>query len=103
MYYDLVLDGLEPWAQDLLKESTTMTAVIPNDPRAVNLRRLVEGARADGEARGEARALLAVLSARGIDVPDEDRERITNSADVEELETWARRAATATTVKQLFE
>lgn len=103
LYYELVLDGLEPWAQDLLKELTTVTAVIPNDPRAVHLRRLVEGAWSEGEARGEARAVLAFLAARHIDVPDEARDRISACTDLDELETWVRRAATATTVKDLFE
>jgi hypothetical protein len=103
LYYDLVLDGLEPWAQDALKELTTVTAVVPNDPRAVNLRRLIEGAWASGEAKGEARAVLAFLSARGIEVPDDARERITECTDPDQLEVWVRRAAIATTVKELFE
>jgi hypothetical protein len=86
---------------------TTVTAVVPNDPRAVNLRRLIEGAwasgEAKGEARGEARAVLAFLSARGIEVPDDARERITECTDPDQLEVWVRRAAIATTVKELFE
>ena len=99
LYYDLVLDGLEPWAQDLLKESITMTAVIPNDPRAVNLRRLMDSV----EAHGEARALLTVLSARGLEVPDDARERINSCTDFDQLDMWVRRAATAKTVKELFD
>jgi hypothetical protein len=103
LYYDLVLDGLEPWAQDIFKELTTMTAVIPNDPRAVNLRRRLEGAAAEARAGGEAHAVVAVLVARGVDIPDDVREQITACTDLGQLETWIRRAATATTVKELFE
>jgi hypothetical protein len=107
LYYDLLLDGLEPWAQDIFKELTTVTAVIPNDPRAVNLRRWLEGATAEahaqGEARGKARAVVAVLAARGVEIPDHVRERISCCTDLGQLDTWIRRAATARTVKELFE
>jgi hypothetical protein len=94
---------------------TTVTAVIPNDPRAVNLRRWLEGAAAEahargeaegearGEARGKARAVVAFLAARGVDIPDDAREQITACTDLGQLETWILRAATATTLKELFE
>jgi hypothetical protein len=58
---------------------------------------------AQGEARGEARAVLAVLDARGVEVPDEARERIAGCADLDQLDTWARRAATANKVNELFD
>ena len=80
-----------------------MTAVIPNDPRAVNLRRLMDSVEAQGEAHGEARALIAVLSARGLEVPEDARERINGCTDLDQLDVWVRRAATAKTVKELFE
>jgi len=54
-------------------------------------------------AEGEAAAVLMVLDARDIDVPDDARERITGCADLDQLETWVRRAVTATTVSDLFE
>jgi hypothetical protein len=57
---------------------------------------------ADGEAKGEATALLAVLEARGVEVPDDARERIAGCTDREQLETWIRRAATATSAEDLF-
>jgi hypothetical protein len=55
-----------------------------------------------GEARGEARAVLAILTARGIDVADQARERIAACTDIERLDTWIQRAVTATTVDDLF-
>jgi hypothetical protein len=62
--------------------------------------------RADGEARGEARAtaaaVVAFLTARGIAVPVEMRDRILACRDVAELERWVVRAATVGTVDELF-
>jgi hypothetical protein len=57
---------------------------------------------AAGEAEGEARAILAVLAARGVAVPDEVREQITGCTDRDQLETWIRRAATADKIQDLF-
>jgi hypothetical protein len=58
---------------------------------------------AKGEARGEAKAVLAFLDARGIEVPDEVREQIATCTDIDQLDTWVRRAATASTAHDLFE
>ncbi|HEX6472144.1 MAG TPA: hypothetical protein VF069_23835 [Streptosporangiaceae bacterium] len=57
---------------------------------------------ARGEARGEAKALLLTLSARGIEVPEDARTRITGCEDLGQLETWVRRAATAESAEDLF-
>lgn len=57
---------------------------------------------AEGEAKGEADALLTVLSARGIDVPDDARARITGCTDVEQLRTWIRRASTAASIHEVL-
>ena len=57
---------------------------------------------AQGEARGEARSVLAVLDARGINVPEDTRNRITSCTDLDQLHTWVRRAATATSIDDLF-
>lgn len=55
-----------------------------------------------GRAEGEAGAVLAVLDARGISIPDEARTRIAGCADLDQLDAWIRRAATADTVNDLF-
>lgn len=57
---------------------------------------------ARGEARGEARAVLAVLEARGIAVPDGVRIRITECTDLAQLDAWVRRAVTARTIDDLI-
>lgn len=58
---------------------------------------------AEGEVKGEARMLLRVLEARGIDVPEDVRARIAECADPDQLETWADRAVTATSIHDLFD
>jgi hypothetical protein len=54
-----------------------------------------------GEAQGEAKAVLAFLDARGIAVPDDIRARIAACTDLDQLDTWIRRAATAHKIQDL--
>ncbi|MER6948238.1 hypothetical protein ABT294_29850 [Nonomuraea sp. NPDC000554] len=61
----------------------------------------VEG-KVEGRAEEAARSVLLVLAARGFDVPDDARARITTCTDVAQLETWLTRAATAQTPQDLF-
>lgn len=56
-----------------------------------------------GEAKGEVKLILAVLSARGISVSEQVHTRISECTDLEQLETWGRRAATADSIDDLFE
>jgi hypothetical protein len=58
---------------------------------------------AKGEARGEARALLVTLRARGIPVPDAARERILSEKDPERLEDLIKRAAIATSLADVLD
>jgi hypothetical protein len=58
---------------------------------------------AEGEAKGEADAVLLVLEARGLDITDAQRDRITGCTDLDQLRTWVRRAATLTAASELFE
>jgi len=60
-------------------------------------------ARRIGRAEGEAHALLAVLRARGISVPDAARERILGQKDPERLERWVERAAVAASVDEVID
>jgi len=98
------LDGLKPPARELLREElTTVTAVMRDDPRAAKLQQLVEGALAEGEAHGRVAALLRVLAARRIDVPEAERQRIVTCTDLDQLEVWISRSVTANNIKELFE
>lgn len=58
-------------------------------------RRYVAQGRAEGRAEGRAHAVLAVLAARAIDVPEDARARIAACTDVELLDRWLVRAANA--------
>ncbi|WP_432930529.1 hypothetical protein ACQPZZ_08600 [Microbispora sp. CA-135349] len=61
-----------------------------------------EQGREEGRAEGEIEAILAVLDARGLDIPSEARERISRCSDLHILGKWIRRAATATSVDDIF-
>ncbi|MCK2212828.1 hypothetical protein MF672_003300 [Actinomadura sp. ATCC 31491] len=58
--------------------------------------------RAAGLAEGKARAVLTVLRARGVALTDDARSAITSCADQQQLDEWARRAAVAQRVEDLF-
>ncbi|WP_330306709.1 MULTISPECIES: hypothetical protein [unclassified Streptomyces] len=58
--------------------------------------------RAEGRAEGTAGAILRVLDRRGIDVSDEDRERIASCDDLDMLDLWLDRAITATSASEVF-
>lgn len=93
-YYDLVAVTLPLVALEYLEAQMAITT----DYRSEFARRHFS----DGEAKGEAKALLKVLSARGIGVPEDARARITGCTDQDQLEAWIGRAATATSIDDLF-
>ena len=57
---------------------------------------------AQGVAQGEAHILLRIMAARGLDIPEHIRARVAECADTARLEAWADRAATATSVQEIF-
>jgi hypothetical protein len=59
--------------------------------------------RAEGRASGEARAVLLVLEARGVELAEATRDRILGCTDLDQLEHWLRRAAIIDSVDELFE
>jgi hypothetical protein len=63
---------------------------------------LAEG-RMEGEAIGEVTALLTVLAARRIDLPDEARARITACTDTATLTAWTGRAAIADRIEDVLD
>jgi hypothetical protein len=56
-----------------------------------------------GKAEGEAKAVLAILDARGVAVPEEVRAHIAGCTDLDLLDVWVRRAATADKIQDLGE
>ena len=103
LYADVVLAALPAAARDYLEALMTTTYEYQSDfaRRYFNQGR-AEG-EAEGQARGEAKAVLAILDARGVEVPDEVREDIAGCTDLDQLDTWVRRAVTANKVHELFD
>jgi Uma2 family endonuclease len=58
--------------------------------------------RDSGLREGQARALLAVLAARGLPVADADRDRILGEHDPERLDSWVASAVTCTSMAELL-
>lgn len=99
LYYDLVLAALPRAAQHYLEE---LMAAGTYEYQSDFARRYYNQGVQEGQAAGQATAVLAVLDSRGLDVPTETRTRITTCTDTEQLDTWIRRAVTATAVDELF-
>ena len=90
----LVLSRLPAAAREYLEELMTTTGFrFQSDFARRNF--------AAGKAEGEARAVLAVLHARGVDVPESIRAEITNCTDLDQLGTWIQLAATADKIEDL--
>lgn len=99
-YADIVLAVLPEAAQRYLEKlMTTGTYEYKSD----FARRYFSQGEAKGEAQGEAKALLTLLAARDIRVPDDARERITGCTDLDQLDIWIRRAASADSINDLFD
>jgi hypothetical protein len=56
----------------------------------------------EGREEGLAAGVLLVLEKRGIDVPEDVRQRVTHCADPGTIDVWYERALTATTAEDLF-
>ena len=55
-----------------------------------------------GEARGEAKALLRILSSRGLSATDAQRHQIQECEDTQQLERWIERALSAHSVAEVL-
>jgi hypothetical protein len=96
LYDDIVLAGLPEAAR--VRWEAFMSTTVGYQWHSEKYRK----AAAEGEARGEARAVLTVLQARGVAVPADVRERILACTDLTELETWLQRAGTATAIDDVI-
>jgi hypothetical protein len=86
-----------------------MTTTVPQYRSAFYRGALAEGLAegeakglAEGEAKGKSDSVLTVLEARGLTVTDALRETITTCTDLDQLDTWLRRAATVTTAEHIL-
>jgi hypothetical protein len=98
-YTDLALTALPEAARAHLE---ALMATGTYEYKSDFARRYYHQGQTEGRAEGRAEALLAILNARGITVPDDARTRISGCTDFDQLDTWVRRAATATTIHDLF-
>ena len=62
----------------------------------------VERGRTEGRTEGRAASVIAVLQARGLAVAPVHRARIESCSDIEQLDRWIARAATAASVDDVF-
>ena len=74
---------------------------VDHDFRSEFAKEYVSLGRAEGEARGEARAVLTVLDGRGVPVPADVRDQILRCTDLGQLDTWLRRAIVAATAAEV--
>lgn len=107
LYADVVLAALPAAVRDHLERlMKTDTYQYQSDfARRYFGRGKAEGraeGKAEGKAEGEAHALLSVCAARGIDVPEDAQARITGCTDLDLLEIWIGRAATATSIDEVL-
>jgi hypothetical protein len=98
LYTDLILAVLPAAARECLEEFMTTTTHRYQSDFA---RRYFSAGEARGKALGEAEAVLTILDARGIEVPDQIRTTIANCTDLDRLDRWIRRAATAHKIEDL--
>jgi hypothetical protein len=92
LYTDLVMQSVGEGARAILE---ALMASGNYEYQSDFAKRYVAQGRAEGEAKGRARAILDVLRVRGIDVPADTRERILSCTDAALLDAWLERAVTA--------
>ena len=103
-YYEYAYSMAAPAVRRILEELVSSATWPVYSPFAKeHFGRGKEEGRAEGRAEGEAQSLLRVLAARHIDVPEEVRARILACGDLRQLDVWLDRAATATSVADLFD
>jgi hypothetical protein len=96
-----VAEGIVLHLQDRLARKTGRST--EEEELIVTIRGGFSDARAAGRAEGEARAVLTVLRARGIAVPDAARERILAEKDTARLEHWLEEAVVAASIAEVID
>jgi hypothetical protein len=97
LYHDLVMQHL---GEALRAELEALMATGKYEYQSEFARKYIAQGEAQGEVRGKAEALIAVLAARGLTVSPGQRERIVACGDIATLDRWLWRAVTAATVDE---
>ncbi|MGW4245141.1 hypothetical protein [Nocardia sp. NPDC004722] len=103
MYIDLVMAVLPRAARHFLE--SLMTAGTYKYKSEFARRYFSQGEAeglAQGRASGEAKALLTILRSRGISVDESTVARVRACTDIEQLDVWIDRAATAGSIDEVF-
>lgn len=98
LYYDLLLNSINEATRKALEAKMK-----DYEYQSDFAKSYIALGEARGEARGEAQALLVVLQGRGIAVPEAARERIAAEKDLERLNRWLLRAATAGSIGEVLD
>ncbi len=99
LYSDLIYAALSEAAKAALEDlMATGTYVIQSE----FAKKHQAAGRVEGRIEGRAQAIVDFLEARGLTVSEESRSRILACTDAGQLSAWLRKAATATTVDQVF-
>ncbi|MGW0484843.1 hypothetical protein [Nonomuraea sp. NPDC003214] len=106
-YYEYAYSMSAPEIRQLLEEIMTSTTWPVYSPFAREHfgRGKDEGreeGREEGKAEEAAKLVILVLTARGFTLPDQTHTQITTCKDLNQLETWATKAATIQTLDELF-
>ncbi len=79
-----------------------MTSAFKYEYQSDFARKYVAQGRDEGRAEEAARLLLMALDARGITIADTTRAEIDRCTDLDQLESWARKAITAESENEVF-
>jgi hypothetical protein len=102
LYHDFVLSVLPAAARKLLEDYMTTTEYpFQSEFAKRNFADGKQEGKQEGKAEAKAQDVLTILDARGVTVSDEARGTITECIDLEQLDRWIRRAATAEHVEDL--
>jgi hypothetical protein len=99
LYGDVMLSCLHETARRALE---AMMASGEYEIQSKFLKKYVAKGKKEGAIKTKAAAVLTVLEARGLSIPDEVRERVAASADLPELEHWLRRAVVVDSAREIF-
>jgi hypothetical protein len=91
------LDGILGMVNDALRAHLESRIMEHREYRSELFRGIFQKGQAEGEAKGKAKDILTVLTAREIPVSEALRERILSCTDIDTLDVWLRRAAVTST------
>ena len=86
----------------LRSDMISLAQALENKGEQRGLQLGIRQGKAEGEARGKAQAVLAVLRARGFHPTSSEQKQILGCTELSKLEQWVRRAATVSTLSEVF-